>query len=152
MAMTPRPIRPELARRLVWEADIVAAQFPGRFRLIRDGNGRPAWDGYVPVEGREFPATVVYPDAYPASPPQLETTMALPPYCPHLLNRWADRPSLCWVAPGAQLTHRRWQPQRHTAATVLRAAQRWFLAFLVWQALGEWPVADAFALDERGGP
>jgi hypothetical protein len=39
---------------------------------------------------------------------------------------------------------RRWDPQRHTAATVLRAAQRWGLAFLVWRALGIWPVADAW--------
>lgn len=138
------PLRPELARRLVWEAEAVQTKFPGRFRLRREPTGELAWHGTVPVEGRNVPVVVAYPAAYPAQPPTLETTVALPAHCPHLLGRRGDRARLCWIAPFGRAAHRRWDPQRHTAATVLRAAQRWFLAFLVWQALGRWPVADAW--------
>jgi hypothetical protein len=150
--MISRFIRPELARRIVWEADIITAQFPGRFRLVRDERDNPAWDGFIAAEDREFPVTVSYPPAYPAVPPQVQTAAPLPVGCPHLLNRRAGRSVLCWLAPGARSPGRRWQPQRHTAATVLRAAQRRFVAYLVWQAVGQWPVADAFALDERAAP
>jgi hypothetical protein len=137
-------VRPELARRIVWEAQAVQSRFPGRFRLTTDATGRLAWEGCILAEGRAFPVLVTYSDAYPGVPPILETTFALPAGCPHQLGRRNGRVSLCWIAPFARAQHRRWDPQRHTAATVLRAAQRWFLAFLVWQALGKWPVADAF--------
>jgi hypothetical protein len=140
------PIRPELARRLLWEAEAVRAKFPGRFRLVLEPSGWPAWVGSVPVEGRDFPVIVGYPPAYPAQPPLLQTTLDLPPNCPHLLRRTSGRASLCWLAANAASRHRRWDPQRHTAATVLRAAQRWGLAFLVWQALNTWPVADAWEM------
>jgi hypothetical protein len=133
-----------LARRLVWEAEAVHARFARRFRLLLEPSGCPAWVGAVPVEGRDFPVVVTYPPAYPAQLPLLETTLDLPPGTPHLLGRSGDRARLCWIAPSAVGRRRRWDPQRHTAATVLRAAQRWGLAFLVWQALGAWPVADAW--------
>jgi hypothetical protein len=77
-------------------------------------------------------------------PPTLETTLPLPPGCPHVLARVGNRSKLCWIAPNAHGPRRRWDPQRHTAATVMRAAQRWGLALLVWQATGTWPVPDAF--------
>jgi hypothetical protein len=141
--MPADPIRPELTRRVVWEAEAVRVAFPGRFRLVLDGAGRPAWVGTVPVEGRDFPAVVTYPPAYPAEPPVLETTLPLPAGCPHLLRREGGRCQLCWIAPHSR-GRRRWDPQRHTAATALRAAQRWGLALLVWQALGLWPVPDAW--------
>jgi hypothetical protein len=137
-------LRPELARRLVWEAEAVRTKFPGRFRLILGPSGTPAWVGSVLVEGRNFPVIVTYPPAYPAQPPLLETTLELPAGCPHVLSRRGDRSLLCWIAPHALSRRRRWDPQRHTAATVLRAAQRWGLALMVWQALGIWPVADAW--------
>jgi hypothetical protein len=137
-------LRPELARRIVWEAEAVRAKFPGRFRLVPDAHGQLAWQGTVPVEGRDFPVLVTYPPAYPAVPPRLETTLDLPAGCPHVLGRDRDRTTLCWIATQARGRRRRWDPQRHTAATVLRAAQRWGLALLVWQALGVWPVADAW--------
>jgi hypothetical protein len=136
-------IRPELARRLVWEAEAVRAKFPGRFRLVLEPSARPAWVGAVPVEGRDFPVVVTYPPAYPAQPPDLETTLELPPLTPHVLGRGRGRTRLCWIAPLAHV-RRRWDPQRHTAATVLRAAQRWGLALLVWQTLHTWPVPDAW--------
>jgi len=136
-------IRPELARRIVWEAVAVHAKFPGRFRLTIAADGACTWSGSVPVEGRAFPVRVTYPAAYPAVPPSLETTLVLPVHCPHVLGRHDGRTRLCWIAPAARLVRRRWDPSRHTAATVLRAAQRWGLAFLVWQQLGVWPVADA---------
>src|SRR5206468_630338 len=101
----------------------------------------PAWVGSVPVEGRDFPVSVTYPPAYPALLPILETTAALPPNTPHILGHAGGRVRLCWLAPNARSRRRRWDPQRHTVATVLRAAQRWGLALLVWQALGTWPVA-----------
>lgn len=138
------PIRPELARRIVWEAEAVDAKFPRRFQLTLDENEQPAWHGSVPVEGRDFPVVVTYPAAYPAVPPRLETDFPLPCNCPHVLGRREGRATLCWIAPQARLEHRRWDPGRHTAATVLRAAQRWFLALLVWEALGRWPVRDAW--------
>ena len=80
-------IRPELARRLVWEAEAVRAKFPGRFRLLLESSGWPAWVGSVPVEGRDFPIVVTYPPAYPAQLPILETPLALSLATPHLLGR-----------------------------------------------------------------
>jgi hypothetical protein len=136
-------LRPHLARRLAWEVEAVRACFGRRVRLVFDHHGRPGWQGTVPVEGRPFPVVVTYPQAYPAEPPRLETTLPLPPRCPHVLGDEAGRALLCWIDPRARQGRRRWDPQRHTAATVLRAAQRWGLALLVWQALGVWPVADA---------
>jgi hypothetical protein len=137
-------IRPELARRIVWEAQAVRQCFPGRFRLVLTPSGSLAWLGTVPVEDRDFPVRVHYPDDYPASPPLLETLIDLPDGCPHVLHRSAEGTGLCWIAPRQLHAHRRWDPQRHTAATALRAAQRWGLALLVWQALGVWPVPDAW--------
>ncbi len=137
-------IRPELARRIIWEAEAVKAKFPGRFSLAMLDQGLPCWEGTVPVEGRAFPVRVTYPAAYPGLPPALETTFPLPAACPHVLGRTADRASLCWIASNAYAVRRRWDPQCHTAATVMRAAQRWFLAYLVWDVLGKWPVADAW--------
>jgi hypothetical protein len=140
---TTPPIRPELARRVVWEAEAVRARFPGRFRLFQEPDGRLAWHGAVPVEGRDFPVVVRYPPAYPAAPPTLETPLPLPAGCPHVLGRGPGGSRLCWIAARGR-GRRRWDPQRHTAATVLRAAQRWALALLVWQAVGTWPVHDAW--------
>jgi hypothetical protein len=143
--MPPTAVRPELARRIVWEADAVRARFPGRFRLVLDPGGLPAWLGAVPVEGRGFPVAVGYPPAYPAVPPVLETLLDLPPGCPHVMSRSPGRSRLCWLAGNAEgPSRRRWDPQQHTAATAMRAAQRWGLAFLVWQAVGAWPVPDAW--------
>src|SRR5262249_28686025 len=137
-------IRPELARRLVLEAEAVRALFPGRFRLLLGLSGWPAWIGCVPVGGRAFPVVVTYPPSYPGQPPLLDTTAELPAHCPHVLGRSESRTRLCWIAPHASLLRRRWDPQRHTAATVLRAAQRWGIAFLVWQTISIWPVSDAW--------
>jgi hypothetical protein len=141
-------IRQELARRVVWESVAVSAKYPGRFHLELDQNARPAWHGAIPVEGRDVPVIVTYPAAYPAQPPTLETTAALAPGCPHVLGHNGDRAILCWFSPRARSPRRSWQPQRHTAATVMRSAQRWFLAFLVWQTLGEWPVPDAWDVED----
>jgi hypothetical protein len=142
--VSPTTLQPELARRIVWEAEAVRARFPRRFRLALEPDGSPAWHGAVPVEGRNFPVLVRYPAAYPALPPVLETTLPLPLGCPHVLDRRGGRCRLCWIAPNGNGPRRRWDPQRHTAATVLRAAQRWALAFLVWRAVGIWPVPDAW--------
>ena len=117
---SPSPIRPDLARRIVWEAEAVRARFPGCVRLLVDTKGLPAWHGTVPIEGRSFPVLVTYPAAYPAMPPRLETTLPLPPHCPHVLRREGGRATLCWIASHARTARRRWDPQRHTAATVLR--------------------------------
>jgi hypothetical protein len=144
-AMPPIAIRPELARRIVQEADAIRERFPGRFRLILDSAGRPSWVGSVPIEGRDFPVAVTYPAAYPAMSPTLEALLDLPLTCPHVLARAPGRCKFCWLAwDVADRKRRRWDPQRHTAATALRAAQRWGLAFLVWQTVGAWPVPDAF--------
>jgi hypothetical protein len=142
-------LRPELVRRLVWEARAVEEKFPGRFRLTVDQRGEAAWEGQVPVEGRDFPVRVHYPRAYPALPPSLLTPLALPAGCPHVLERSGGYATLCWIAPGARRQRSKWNPQRHTAATALRAAQRWGLAFLVWSRLGTWPVPDAFDVRDR---
>jgi hypothetical protein len=101
----------------------VHACFPGRFRLLREADGQLTWHGTVPVEGRDFPVLVRYPPAYPAVPPTLETSLPLPPGCPHVLERGPQGSRLCWIAPQGR-GRRRWDPQRHTALTVLRAAQR----------------------------
>jgi hypothetical protein len=134
---------PELTRRVVWEAEAIRIAFPGRLRLVLDTLGRPAWVGSVPVEGRDFPVIVTYPTAYPAEPPLLDTPLPLPTHCPHVLRRGGGRCRLCWIAPNGR-GRRRWDPQLHTAATALRAAQRWGMALLVWQQVGLWPVPDAW--------
>jgi len=136
-------VRPELARRIVLEADAIQTKFPNRFSLSLNEQGRPCWTGSVPIEGREFPVVLVYPSAYPALPPMMHTLFRLPPNCPHLLGRDGPLSRLCWIASNAR-GRRKWDPQRHTAATAMRAAQRWGLAFLVWQTTGRWPVPDAF--------
>jgi ubiquitin-protein ligase len=141
--MSVASIRPELMRRIVWEASAIQAAFPGRFRLLLQKDGCGAWEGAVPVEGRTFPVVVTYPPDYPAQPPCLETTAELPEHCPHTLGRSGGRTTLCWIASFARPPHRRWQPARHTALTVLHAAQRWGIAYLVWKATGVWPVQDA---------
>lgn len=146
-----REIRPELAKRIVWEAAAVEAKFPGRFTLRTSAEGNPIWEGSVPVEGREFPITVVYPIGYPGVPPSLITSLELPLNCPHLLARTDGGATLCWLAPGIGRQRARWDPQRHTAATAMRAAQRWGLAFMVWQVLGRWPVPDAWDWFEQRG-
>lgn len=137
-------LRPELVRRIVWEASVVDAKYPHRFQLRRTDDGRLFWDGGVPVERSDFPVTVRYPAAYPGQAPVLETTLALPLDCPHVLARSGAVATLCWISPAARDDRRRWDPQRHTAATVMRAAQRWFLAYLVWQVRRKWPVRDAW--------
>jgi len=58
-AVTLPPVRPELARRVLWEADAVADRFPCRFRLVLTESALLAWDGAVPVEGGDFPVRVV---------------------------------------------------------------------------------------------
>src|SRR5262249_45016180 len=98
-AMPVSSLRPELARRIVWEAEAVHAKYPGRFQLTRGVDGLLAWEGTVPVEGRDFPVVVTYPAAYPGVPPLLETTAAVPRGCPHVLGRRGNRASLCWIAP-----------------------------------------------------
>jgi len=141
--MTHFNLRPELARRIVWEAEAVRAKFPGCCKLRLDAAGMPSWEGTVPVEGRPFPVVVTYPPNYPAVPPTLETTADVPHGCPHVLGRSNGRVCLCWIAPNDHRPRSRWDPRRHTAATVLRAAQRWGIALLVWATLGTWPVPDA---------
>src|SRR5262249_10944712 len=94
-------LRPELARRLLWEAEAVRTKFAGRFGLVLEPSGRPAWVGSVPVEGRDFPVIVTYPLSYPGQPPVLETALALPPGTPHVLGRDRGRVQLCWLVPYA---------------------------------------------------
>ena len=147
--MSTVQLRPDLVRRLVWESEAVRARFGKDLRLRIDVHGRPCWQGAVRVDGQAFPVVVTYPDAYPAEPPRLETTLPLPANCPHVLGRRPGRAALCWMTPRPRSARQRWDPQRHTAATVLRAAQRWGLALLVWQTLGVWPVADALEMPWR---
>jgi hypothetical protein len=90
---------PELARRIVLEAEAVQTCFPGRFRLLREGDGQLACYGTVPVEGRDFTAFVRYPAAYPVVPSTLETSRLLPPGCSHVLERGPRGSRLCWIAP-----------------------------------------------------
>lgn len=140
-------LRPELARRVVREASAVEAKFPRRFKLKMDKARRPLWQGTVPVEGNDIAVSVTYPTGYPGVPPILTTPLSLPADCPHLLARNSREATLCWVAPGNKRRRARWNPQLHTAATAMRASQRWFLAFLVWQATRNWPVPDAWDVD-----
>ena len=139
-------INHQLARRIVHESVIVAADFPGRFQLSLLPNGRTAWLGSVPIEAAEFPVRLIYPPAYPAVPPVLATSLPLPSGCPHTLGRDGEWSMLCWLAPETGRMRGRWDPTRHTAATALRAAQRWGLAYRVWQVTQIWPVPDAWEI------
>jgi len=143
-------IVPELATRIVCESQAVAGLFPGGFALRSPPHGPLYWTGEVRVEGRRFPVDCIYPAAYPAVPPVLATKMALPADCPHVLGPApTGGRAICWISPSTTEAHRRWNPVRHTAATALGAAQRWFLALLVFQTLGVWPVDDAFQFGPR---
>ncbi|MDA1052989.1 MAG: hypothetical protein O3C40_21255 [Planctomycetota bacterium] len=135
---------PELLMRIVWEAAAVKQQFPGCMTLVDDGAGSPRWCGAIPVEGTAYPVTCSYPLAYPAVPPTLATAIDLPAGCPHVLGPSEAGHVMCWITPRATGERRRWDPLRHTAATALGAAQRWFLALLVFRVKGVWPVDDAF--------
>lgn len=139
-----------LMRRIVCEAEAIEQSFPGRFRLVITPQGLPAWTGDAPIEGQDVPIEVIYPSDYPASPPIITTKFVPPMNCPHVLERGEDRTRICWIGGNPRSPRRRWQPNRHTAATAIRSAQRWFLAYLVWKSIRIWPIADAFELDETG--
>ncbi len=99
------------------------------------------WEHVVRIEGNEFPIRIDYPDDYPATPPEIVIGTGMPSGTPHLLG--GNR--ICWFYPGETKRNRNiWDPSRDTAAMCVGVAQRWFLAFLVWQVTGEWPVPDAY--------
>ncbi len=139
-------IDPALMRRIVVESAIVARDYPDRFRLILTLENLPAWSGDAPVEGQNAPIAVVYPLTYPADPPVVRIGVNIPRNCPHILERKNDYAVICWIGGRFVDPRRRWKPHVHTAATAIRAAQRWLLAFLAWREIGDWPVPDAFEI------
>lgn len=110
------------------------------------------WESEVRLEGNVFLIKIVYPDEYPAKPPDILIETPLPLGTPHLLPVETPLPfphllpgrKMCWYYPGESKRNRNiWNPSRDTAAMAMGVAYRWFLSFLVWEATGEWPFPDA---------
>lgn len=124
-------------RRLVQEVRAVKERWGDR-AVLRDDGSRTWWEVDLVAEGNRLPVRVEYPDNYPASPPKVLPLAALPANTPHRIGE-----NLCWYYQGSRRSRNRWDPGRDSAAVVIGAAHRWFLAFLVWMTTGAWPVADA---------
>ena len=105
------------------------------------------WEHDLKVEGNSFPIRVVYPDDFPASPPELILRSALPAGTPHIwptARTCVQGTRLCWFRPDSTPRARNsWNPATDTAAMAIGVAYRWCLAYLVWRATGAWPVPDA---------
>ena len=105
------------------------------------------WEYTINLEGNRFPIRVVYPEDYPASPPELLLCRSLPAGTPHLFPNARTPVSgsrMCWFYPGETArTRNTWNPATDTAAIAVGAAHRWCLAFMVWISTGNWPVPDA---------
>ena len=105
------------------------------------------WEYVVRIEGNEFPIRIVYPEDYPAIPPEIIFGTKLPDGTPHIV--WTQRtplpgPRMCWFYPDeTKRTRNVWDPSTDTAAMAIGVAHRWCLAFVVWLSLGDWPVPDA---------
>lgn len=145
--MTQSNVTPEqlFQKRILQEAAVMRELFGSQFRLRRSGE-RWQWVGEAMAEGQRVPVVVLLSPHHPFLPPELMVGVEVPAGCPHVLGRTADGlVRICWIDPGAWSgSRRRWDPARHTAATVVLAAQRWVIAMLVWRATGDWPVADAW--------
>lgn len=145
-----RSVHPQLKRRLIQELTIVRERFGDSFRLQRpvgqsDNCVELRLEGECPIEGQRVLVRVCYPAIYPLVPPELWLQLVVDPRCPHLLAREGLWLKICWLDGNyGNSPRRRWDPNRHTAATAILAAQRWMAAMLVWQQCGNWPVADAW--------
>ena len=101
------------------------------------------WEVPIRVEGNTFQVRILYPENYPACPPEIIIDSPLPAGTPHLLTGRR----MCWFFPGeTQRNQNKWSPAEDTAALAVGVAYRWFLAFLVWNTTGQWPVPDAVRL------
>jgi hypothetical protein len=134
--------------RLVLEARAMRERWGDAATLCRNPeNTLLWWEHVVQVEGNEIPIRVVYPDDYPASPPEIVFGCNLPRGTPHV---WPKPRTImpgyrmCWYYPGEQKRTRNvWNPATDTAAVAVAAAYRWCLAFVVWLSTEQWPVPDA---------
>ncbi len=128
-------------KRFVLEHAAMRERWGDRPRLRSDSSRTRVWWEYeLRLEGNLLLIKIEYPSDYPASPPDVVIETSLPSGTPHVLpgNR------MCWYYPGETARNRNiWSPSKDTAAVAVGAAYRWFLAFLAWRTLGEWPVPDA---------
>lgn len=137
-------------KRLVLENAAMRQRWGEGPRLCCDpGKTTYFWEYDLKVEGNVFPIRIVYPDDYPASPPEIICCRPLPPSTPHVWPTARTRlegQRICWFYPMEQSRTRNvWNAGTDTAAMAVGVAYRWFLAFLVWYSTGTWPVPDATA-------
>ena len=127
-------------KRLVLEHQAMLERWP-RARWCRNAAGTDFWWEFtIKGEAGDMRIKVEYPSNYPAAPPTIQVLDSLPSGVPHLLGGQ----HLCWIYPGEKRrSTNMWKPSQDTAATAIAAACRWYYAFVVWLALGEWPVPDA---------
>ncbi len=118
-------------RRLLLEIQAMQERHGDRARLDRRGDTL-YWRTEVHESGRTLPVEIIYPDTYPAFPPEIHSATDLPP-SPHRLGLRV----LCWTNSFSSSSD--WNPGRDTAAICVVAAQRWFAAFLVYRTTGIWP-------------
>ena len=130
-------------KRLVLEYRAMMERWPALHPVFcrSKAGDRLWWEVTLQAEnGNTLPLKIVFPEDYPASPPDIVICEQMPPNTPHVLpgNR------MCWRYPDEQKRSRNmWSPSRDTAAMCVSVAQKWFYAFLVWISIREWPVPDA---------
>ena len=129
-------------RRLVLENAAMRERWGDGPQLCRDAAGTKLWwEHTINVEGNRLPIRIEYPSSYPSAPPDIVIATALPKKPgQHMLS--GNR--MCWIYPNETRRNKnKWNPSRDTAAMCVSASIQWFLAYLVWQTTGDWPVPDA---------
>ena len=128
-------------KRFVLEYNAMRERWGDAPRLRCDKNiKRVWWEVPIKVEGNTFDIEICYLENYPASPPEIFIKTRLPKNTPHL---YPGR-EMCWIYPDETRRNRnKWSPAHDTAALAVGVALRWFLAYMVFNATGQWPVPDA---------
>jgi len=128
-------------KRLVLEFNAMRERWGTTPRLCSDKKRKRLWwEVPVKVENNVFQIKIIYPQDYPASPPDIFIITRLPEDTPHLY----EGQEMCWMYPDETKHNRnRWSPAHDTAALAVGVAHRWFLAFLIYDATKQWPVPNA---------
>ncbi len=127
----------ENKHRLVAEVRAMKERFGERAVLCRSGDTL-FWEYVIHESGRSLPIQVIYPETFPAEPPQVISMKPLPP-SPHQL----PGNTLCWI--DTYSNHSGWNPARDTAVIAVNAAHRWFVCLLIYLSNGgRWPEGADF--------
>lgn len=121
--------------RLIAEDDTVRSRFP-QFRLKKMGD-KLAWVGtLVTNRGRDYEVAVVYPDSFPAEPP--EAYILHPKIKPRKAKHMYANGKLCLFHPRDHS-----YSGNTTAATVIAWTAAWLFSYEDWRETGVWPGKEA---------